>query len=198
MNDLLTLALEARRPGLHPENASARRSQLALKIDRISPGPLANCRLPAYTCNMKTERHKPVATPCLCNALRQASRAVSRLYDEELRGVGLRTTQYSLLRQMSRAGEVRQRDLGGLTSLDETTLTRNLRPLIDSGWVAIGAGEDRREKLVRLTEAGAAKLRKARPFWERAQERMRSRLPDGAWSGLLATLPDLARLAHEA
>jgi DNA-binding MarR family transcriptional regulator len=147
---------------------------------------------------MKTERHKPIAAPCLCNALRQASRAVSRLYDEELRGVGLRTTQYSLLCHLSRASEVRQRDLGGLTSLDETTLTRNLRPLIDSGWVAIGTGEDRREKLIRLTEVGAAKLRKARPAWERAQERMRSRLPDGAWSGLLATLPDLARLADEA
>ena len=33
---------------------------------------------------------------------------------------------------------------------------------------------------------------------ERAQERRRSRLPDGAWSGLLAALPDLARLADEA
>ncbi|PYM54735.1 MAG: MarR family transcriptional regulator [Candidatus Rokuibacteriota bacterium] len=115
-----------------------------------------------------------------------------------MRGVGLRTTQYSLLSRLNRVGEVRQRDLGGMTSLDETTLTRNLRPLIDSGWVAIGTGEDRREKLVRLTEAGAAKLRQARPAWERAQERMRSRLPDGAWSALLAALPELAGLADEA
>src|SRR5437016_5764460 len=147
---------------------------------------------------MSTERHKVAPTPCLCNALRQASRAVSRLYDDELRGVGLRTTQYSLLGHLSTGGEVRQRDLGALTSLDETTLTRNLRPLIDSGWVAIATGEDRREKLVRLTDAGATKLREARPAWERAQKRMRSRLPDGTWSGLLATLPDLARLAEEA
>jgi DNA-binding MarR family transcriptional regulator len=147
---------------------------------------------------MSIEQPKPVTTPCLCGALRQASRAVSRLYDEELRTVGLRTTQYSLLQHLRRAGEVRQRDLGGLTSLDETTLTRNLRPLIDSGWIAIDTGEDRREKLVSLTEAGAAKLRQARPAWERAQERMRSRLAGEAWSGLLAILPDLARLADEA
>jgi DNA-binding MarR family transcriptional regulator len=147
---------------------------------------------------MSGVQYKPAASPCLCNALRQASRAVSRLYDEELRDVGLRTTQFSLLRRLRRAGEVRQRDLGSLTSLDETTLTRNLRPLIDSGWVSIGASQDRREKLVRLTEAGAAKLREARPAWQRAQERMRSRLPKPAWSSLLATLPDIARLADQA
>jgi DNA-binding MarR family transcriptional regulator len=148
---------------------------------------------------MSGERPKPAATPCLCNALRQATRAVSRLYDEELRGVGLRTTQYSLLRRLRAAGEVRQRDLGGLTSLDETTLTRNLRPLIDAGWVAIRPGEeDRRAKLVRLTDAGAAKVQEARPAWERAQERMRSRLPKKTWSGLLELLPELTRLADTA
>ena len=146
---------------------------------------------------MSAEKTQPSKTPCLCNALRQASRAVSRLYDEELRGVGLRTTQYSLLRHLSRSGEVRQRDLGRLTSLDETTLTRNLRPLIKSGWVAVDTGADRREKLVRLTAAGAAKLDETLPAWERAQERLRARLPAGAWSKLLTALPDLVRLAAE-
>ena len=147
---------------------------------------------------MSSERRKPAATPCLCNALRQATRAVSRLYDEELREVGLRTTQYSLLRWLRHAGEVRQRDLGALTYLDETTLTRNLRPLIDAGWVAIRPGRDRREKLVRLTDAGAAKLREARPAWERAQERLRSRSPEEAWSSLMDVLPELTRLADRA
>jgi DNA-binding MarR family transcriptional regulator len=120
---------------------------------------------------------------------------VSRLYDEEMRGIGLRTTQYSLLRRLNAAGEVRQRDLGELTSLDETTLTRNLRPLIEAGWVAVRPGEDRREKLVRLTDAGAAKLREARPAWERAQERLRLRLPQETWASLMGLLPELTRLA---
>ena len=160
-----------------------------------SAASLDICRTHAYTSNVSSERPKPAATPCLCNALRQATRAVSRLYDEDLRGVGLRTTQYSLLRHLRAAGEVRQRDLGGLTSLDETTLTRNLRPLIDAGWVAIRPGDDRREKLVRLTDAGAAKLREARPAWGRAQERLRSRLPKEIWASLLDLLPELTRPA---
>jgi DNA-binding MarR family transcriptional regulator len=147
---------------------------------------------------MNAEHYNPARTPCLCNALRQASRAVSRLYDDELRGVGLRTTQYSLLGVLARAGQVRQGDLSGLASLDETTLTRNLRPLVASGWVSVRSGDDRREKLVTITKAGTAKLAEARPAWERAQTRMQALLPEGAWQDLLAILPEIARLTSVA
>jgi DNA-binding MarR family transcriptional regulator len=140
------------------------------------------------------EPGQPSETACLCNALRQASRAVSRLYDEELRSLGLRTTQYSLLRVLARTGQVRQGDLSGLASLEETTLTRNLRPLIGAGWIAVRSGEDRREKLVTITEAGIAKLAEARPAWKRAQTRMQAILPAGQWQRLLAVLPEVARL----
>jgi DNA-binding MarR family transcriptional regulator len=118
---------------------------------------------------------------------------VSRLYDEELRGVGLRTTQFSLLHILARAGQVRQGDLSGFAHLEETTLTRNLRPLVTAGWVSVRSGDDRREKFVTITAAGAAKLAEARPAWERAQTRMQALLPEGAWQGLLAILPEIAR-----
>jgi DNA-binding MarR family transcriptional regulator len=123
---------------------------------------------------------------------------VSRLYDEELRGFGLRTTQYSVLRLLRDLGETRQRDLGEVSVHDETTLTRNLRPLIEAGWVAVRTGEDRREKWLRITARGLAKLQEAHTAWERAQERMRSLLPAGVWQNLLAVLPDVARLTAEA
>jgi DNA-binding MarR family transcriptional regulator len=143
---------------------------------------------------MSAEKAPPVSVPCLCYALRQASRAVSRFYDDELRGVGLRTTQYSLLQLLRRSGEVRQRDLAELTLHDETTLTRNLRPLVDARWVAVRTGEDRREKWLKITAGGVAKLEEARPAWERAQARMQALLPEGTWQGLLAILPEIARL----
>jgi DNA-binding MarR family transcriptional regulator len=142
---------------------------------------------------MSAEKPTPFAAPCLCNALRQASRAVSRLYDQELRGVGLRTTQYSLLSLLHRSGEVRQGDLGPLTVLDETTLSRTLRPLVRRGWVAVCAGKDRRERLVSITEAGTATLANARPAWERAQERFQSSLPRGVWENHMSVLPEMER-----
>lgn len=118
---------------------------------------------------------------------------MSRVYDDELRGVGLRNTQYSLLTLLHRSGEVRQRDLAELTLHDETTLTRNLRPLLDARWVAVSAGEDRREKWLKVTPRGVAKLEQARPAWERANRRMQELLPAGAWEGLLKSLPAVAR-----
>jgi DNA-binding MarR family transcriptional regulator len=120
---------------------------------------------------------------------------VSRLYDGELRDAGLRTTQYSLLRLLSRSGAVRQRDLGERTLHDETTLSRTLRPLVDAGWVAVRGGRDRREKWLRITRGGRAKLEAARPKWERAQQRIRSLLADDVWRDLLNLLPDVARSA---
>jgi DNA-binding MarR family transcriptional regulator len=111
-----------------------------------------------------------------------------------LRGVGLRTTQYSLLHVIAKAGQVRQGDLSGLESLDETTLTRNLRPLVNARWIAIRSGDDRREKLITITKAGTAKLAEAGPAWERAQARMRALLPEDTWQRVLAVLPELVRL----
>jgi DNA-binding MarR family transcriptional regulator len=146
---------------------------------------------------MSGEKAPPVSVPCLCLALRQASRAVSRLYDEELRGIGLRTTQLSLLQLLRRSGEVRQRDLAGLTMHDETSLTRGLRPLVDARWVAVRTGDDRREKWFRITAAGLAKLDEARPAWERAQARIQALLPEGAWRSLMELLPQVARLTAE-
>ena len=144
---------------------------------------------------MSDETTPPVSVSCLCFTLRQASRAVSRLYDEELRGVGLRTTQYSLLQWLRRSGELRQRDLAERTLHDETSLTRSLRPLVEAGWVAVRAGDDRREKWFRITAAGVAKLEEARPAWERAQARIQALLPETAWQSLVEILPEFARLS---
>jgi DNA-binding MarR family transcriptional regulator len=84
-----------------------------------------------------------------------------------------------------------------VTVHEETALTRTLRPLVVAGWVAVRAGQDRREKWLKITPSGLAKLEEAHPKWARAQERMRSLLPDGVWQNLMTDLPHVARLAAE-
>ena len=126
-----------------------------------------------------------VALPCMCASLRRASRALSQLYDDALRPLGLRATQFTVLQALSLAGKVSQGELGQLLVMDSTTLTRTLRILSAQGWIENRPGEDRRERLLRLTSAGHHQLKRATTRWERAQARLRSRLGDVRWHELL-------------
>src|ERR1700754_1392122 len=126
----------------------------------------------------------PIATSCLCDALRQTTRRVTRTYDDALRPVGLRITQFSVLAYLAREGEARVRDLGAGLLLEETTLTRSLRPLEQQGWLKVRPGEDRRERYVSITERGRGLLARAVPLWQGAQQRMRERVSASTWDAM--------------
>ncbi|MCI0435013.1 MAG: MarR family winged helix-turn-helix transcriptional regulator [Gemmatimonadetes bacterium] len=140
---------------------------------------------------------KPLPTlPCACASLRRAARAVSQLYDRELRPVGLRATQFTLLQVLDRQSSLMQGELGELLSIDSTTLTRTLRLLEASGWVRAEQGEDRRAWHWSLTGAGRRQLVRGRAAWGRAQQQLRSRLGAARWNGILAALTDVAEAAR--
>jgi DNA-binding MarR family transcriptional regulator len=63
---------------------------------------------------------------CACLHLRQASRRVTQLFDDALRPVGLRATQFTLLTAVHRLGPVPIQQLAQRLVMDRTTLTRNL------------------------------------------------------------------------
>jgi DNA-binding MarR family transcriptional regulator len=137
-----------------------------------------------------------VALPCACANLRRAMRAVTQLYDGELRGAGLRVTQFTLLQALMAAGPIRQGDLGDILALDSTTLTRTLRPLLKQGWVRSAHGADRRVRYFELTPAGQKQLRNAQTHWERAQKRLRRKLGEAPWKeleGMLGRVTQAAR-----
>jgi len=108
--------------------------------------------------------------------LRQLLRRVAQLYDLELGKAGLRTTQYSLLSHVLRLGPVRPVDLARAMTMDASTLTRNLKPLIAAGWVDLGSGADGRSRLVSITVAGRDKRAEAQRHWRAAQETLNQRL----------------------
>lgn len=77
-------------------------------------------------------------------------------------------------------GPVRPGDLAVQMEMDASTLTRNLRPLMAQGWVAVGAGADGRSRCVSITPAGRAKRAEAQREWKRAQLALNARLGEGA------------------
>ena len=123
--------------------------------------------------------------PCMCSSFRRTSRALTRLYEEAMRPLGLRATQFTILLVLSRTGEVSQGQLGGMLAMDSTTLTRTLAIMSRQGWIAQRPGRDRRERLPRLSNTGEAQLRRALPVWEKVQSRLRDQLGEQPWKNLL-------------
>lgn len=118
----------------------------------------------------------PRPKECTHDKLRRLMRRLSVHYDARLRQVGLKTTQFSLLARVGYLGPIRPADLAAAMGLDASTLTRNLKPLVQSGWVEVGAGADARSRLVSLTEDGRAKLLEARTQWRGAQAALNEQL----------------------
>jgi DNA-binding MarR family transcriptional regulator len=109
------------------------------------------------------------ARGCTNFKLRQVSRRVSQRYDQELAKAGIKTTQYSLLTHLVKLGPIRPGDLAQAMTMDASTLTRNVKPLVAAGWVELGAGPDGRSRLVGLTGAGRDKWTESRRHWRVAQ-----------------------------
>ena len=112
------------------------------------------------------------AENCNCLAVRQAARHITQFYDQCLAPSGLRTTQFSILTKLKSLGPMTINALAADLVMDRTTLGRNILPLQREGLIAVVKGRtDRRSKELRVTEAGAERLRAAVNGWLEAQTR---------------------------
>ena len=135
------------------------------------------------------------AMPCMCGSLRRTARAITNVYEEALRPLGLRASQFTILQMLSLAGEVSQRQLGEMLAMDSTTLTRTLQIMDRQGWIAERHGSDRRERWLRLAKGGETQLNRALPVWEKVQSRVRRQLGRESWRDLLKLTKEATELA---
>jgi len=92
-----------------------------------------------------------------------ASRHVTRHYDRALAPAGITTNAYSILARLDREGRLPLGALAARLAMDRTTLSREVAPLVDAGLVdAEPCPDDRRKRLLSLTDAGAARVAAAR------------------------------------
>jgi len=143
------------------------------------------------------EKCKEIGQTCACYKVRKAARAVTKIYEEVLRPIGLRATQFSLLMATRVMGPVTVVKLAQVMVMDRTTLTRNLQLLETRGLITIKPGEDRREREVNLTAEGMEVLAKAVPLWEEAQDRVQKGLGEERLHNLLGDLSEMISLARK-
>ena len=131
------------------------------------------------------------------SVLARASRALTQLYDQELRRYGLAMPQFTLLQVLARVGTVTKGGLGRILVLDGTALNRTLRSLKKKRWIRARVGKDRRERQIELTAAGRARLERATPAWDRAQQRVVAQIGQEQWNALMVELTFIAGVTHD-
>lgn len=123
---------------------------------------------------------------------------ITQFYDSVFQAGGHSIAQFGLLHALSISKIATQAQLGGILTIDPTTLSRTLRPLLRKKWIERIPGTDRREQYLQLTSLGRKQLEKAKPSWLRAQERLRESLGDEDWNQLQALLTKAVEATQKA
>jgi DNA-binding MarR family transcriptional regulator len=113
---------------------------------------------------------------CTSFKVRQFSRMLARLYDLEIADSGLKSSQYTLLTLILRRGPLTLGELAQRMGLSISTLSRNLKPLLDQGWVNRVSGNDARTRVVAITPEGKNKQAQTHQLWELAQSKINAKI----------------------
>ena len=137
---------------------------------------------------MSKVRDMAVAENCVCFNLRRVTRVVTQFYDAEMRRLGIRPTQGTILASLNAKPSWNMAELSDWLGMERTTLVRNLRPLQRDGLVqASGGGRGNRVELA-ITDKGRKQIEKLAPAWRSAQSAAVKTLGEKRWSAILCDL----------
>ena len=140
---------------------------------------------------------RKIAAECSGIRVRQASRLLTRVYDEALRPLDIQASQFSVLVAVALVGE-NGGNFGAVAralSMDRTTLTRNLAPLEKTGLLRVSRSPtDARARVASLTRAGEKLIESAFPRWEQAQKQIRAKLGAATFDALRTQLDAVVAL----
>jgi DNA-binding MarR family transcriptional regulator len=122
---------------------------------------------------------RKMAVECPALRVRQASRVLARLYDDELAPFGLHSSQLPVLAAAALFGDsgTPMSKLAQAVLMDRTTLTRSVRPLERAGLLRVARSpEDARTKIVVITRSGERMIESIFPVWERVLKQIKKSL----------------------
>ena len=126
---------------------------------------------------------------CLCLHVQRAARALGRRFDEQLRPFDLTNGQFSLLMSLNRPEPPAMGPVAALLAMDRTTLTAALKPLERRGLLKIKSDpNDRRSRILILTEKGRSLLARALPVWQSTHEEIERLAPTIDWNAFRENL----------
>jgi DNA-binding MarR family transcriptional regulator len=111
-----------------------------------------------------------IGSACLAVRARMLSRAVSAIYDRTMEGHDVTISQVNIMVMVGHRPACTPGEIGRTLAMERSTVSRNLRPLLERGWLAGDVGDAGRLRSVRLTQRGEKKVASLIPSWRRAQD----------------------------
>lgn len=135
---------------------------------------------------------------CISYRLRRVARMTAKKFDDAMRPLGIRNTQFTLLAALDTLGPVSIGDLSEELAIDPTTLNRNLEILSRRGFVQDKPVEDGRVRAVSLTPQGKAKYKKVLPVWRDTQSELLDLLGGKRWPEIVSDLGTIEKASGTA
>lgn len=122
---------------------------------------------------------------CIVTRTRVISRVVSGIYDDGLRGYGINSPQFILLVIIAKIGPVTRAALGRFHQQERSTLSRNLKIMLDNGWIEeVVDGAVGRSRPLAASEAGSLLLQAVEPAWRDSQAKASRLLGDAGMNAI--------------
>ena len=131
--------------------------------------------------------------------IRRAHQIAVSIFLEECREVDITPPQYAVLKVLETMPDLDQISLAHQAALDRSTIGWLAERLEEKGWVRRTPGvQDRRQKLLSLTDEGRRVLALVEPGVERTQQRLLAPLSAEECAAFLAMLQRIVDINNEA
>lgn len=144
-----------------------------------------------------------VRDTCVCLHVQRAARVLARRFDAALKPVGITNGQFSLLMSLNRpimpgVPRATMGNVAELLGMDRTTLTASARVLVRRGLMRVVAEpDDRRSRILVLTDEGRRVLSAAVPIWKHVHEALEREIGAGNMEMLREHLNAIAKSEPE-
>jgi DNA-binding MarR family transcriptional regulator len=124
-----------------------------------------------------------IASGCLAVRVRMLGRAISAIYDRAMSHHGVTISQVNIMVMVgshtARASTgCSPSRVGSVLKMERSTVSRNIRALIDAGWLSTDTTETDRIRSLTLTPTGRKKVESLVSEWRQAQAAVKEMLGD--------------------
>lgn len=144
--------------------------------------------------HLDSEAAREILRGCVCSRTRMLDRVLSRLFDDSLAPLGIRSSQLTVLALIGAMEGLRAADVARHLEMDKSTVSRSLALLRARGWVEGSGRPSRKARSLDVTARGRALLRATLPPWRSALAQAREVLGEESVDALRRAADAFLRL----